>query len=87
MKKPLNLPTFASEADEQEFWSAIDLANHLEKTDFEPVTFTNLKPTSQPISLRLPTYVLQRLKEKANSLAMPYQALIKQYIEQGLQNS
>ena len=87
MKKPLNLPTFANEAAEQEFWSTIDLAEHLEDSDLEPVTFTNLKPTSQPISLRLPTYVLQRLKERANSLAVPYQALIKQYIEQGLQNS
>lgn len=87
MKKPLNLPPFASEAAEHEFWSNIDLSEHLEQSDFEPVIFPNLKPTSQPISLRLPTFVLQRLKEKANSLAVPYQALIKQYIEQGLQKS
>lgn len=85
MKKALKLPVFKNEEEERAFWSDIDLTEFVDVKDLQPIIFPNLKPTSQPISLRLPTFMLQRLKEKANSMAVPYQALIKEYIEVGLQ--
>lgn len=84
MKKALKLPKFKSEDEEREFWSNIDLGDYFEPSDFQKVTFPNLKPTSQPVSIRMPEHLLARIKEKANSINMPYQALMKQYIEQGL---
>ena len=84
MKKELKIPKFKSEDEEREFWAQIDLADYFEAKDFTSVSFPNLKPTSRAISLRLPEAMLMRLKEQANELQVPYQALIKQYIAQGL---
>jgi len=84
MKKPLRIPTFKNEDDERGFWANIDLADYLEAKDFAPVSFPNLKPSSRAISIRLSEAMLMRLKEQANELRVPYQALIKQYIANGL---
>lgn len=84
MKKKLKLPKFKSEKEERKFWSHVDLANYFEPSDFVPVTFPNLKPSSRSVSIRIPEYLLVRLKEKANELNIPYQTLIKQYIAGGL---
>ncbi len=87
MKKPLKLPKFKNEDEEREFWSKIDLSEYFEPKDFVSVSFPNLKPTTTPISIRIPNYVINRLKEKANAMDIPYQALIKQYIQKGLKSS
>ena len=84
MKKPLKLPKFKSAQEERDYWLNLDLAKHFDADDFQKVTFPNLKPTSQPVSIRMPEHLLVRLKEKANMLNVPYQALMKQYIEKGL---
>lgn len=84
MKKELKIPKFKNEDQERKFWSKIDLAQYFEPVDFDSASFPNLKPSSRPISLRLPEYILARLKEKANALNIPYQSLIKQYIAQGI---
>jgi len=84
MKKPLKLPKFKNEDEERDFWSKIDLSEYYEPKDLERVSFPNLKPSSRPISLRIPEYLLVRAKEKANELNIPYQSLLKQYIAQGV---
>lgn len=84
MLKKLVLPKFKNEDDERDFWSKIDLSEYFEKSDFVPVSFPNLKPTSHPISIRIPDYLLNHVKEKANAINIPYQSLIKTYIEQGV---
>lgn len=84
MKKLLKLPKFKNEEAERKYWSELNLAEYFEPTDFKKVSFPNLKPTSQPVSIRMPEHLLVRLKEKANALNVPYQALMKQYIEKGV---
>lgn len=84
MKKPLKLPKFKNEDEEREFWSKIDLSEYYDPRDLERVSFPNLKPTTKPISIRLPEYLINRLKERANEADVPYQALIKEYIRKGL---
>lgn len=85
MKKLLKLPIFKNEDEERDFWAKIKLEDYFELEDFVPVSFPNLKPTSKPISIRLPEHMIDRLKEKANEIDIPYQALIKQFINEGLQ--
>lgn len=87
MKKKLNIPKFKNEDEEREFWWNLDLSEYFEPDDFIPVSFPNLKPTTRPISIRVPEYLLMRVKEKANELNIPYQALIKQYIQKGVFSS
>ena len=84
MKKPLKLPKFKNEDEEREFWWNLDLTEYYEPSDLEPVSFPNLKPTTKPISIRIPEYLLNRVKEKANEINVPYQSLIKQYIQKGV---
>jgi len=84
MPKKLKVPKFKSEEEERAFWAQIDLSDYFNSADFESVSFPNLKPTSRPISIRLPEAMLLHLKEQANEINVPYQSLIKQYIAKGL---
>lgn len=83
MKKKLNVPKFNNEDEERVFWSNLDLSEYYEVSDMVPVSFPNLKPTTRPISLRIPEYIIDRVKEKANAVNIPYQSLMKLYIEKG----
>ena len=87
MKKKLKLPKFKNEDEERNFWASLDLSEYYEASDMEPVSFPNLKPTTKPISIRIPEYLLNRVKEEANELNIPYQSLIKQYIQKGVFSS
>ena len=84
MKKLLKLPKFKNEDEEREFWAKINLADYYEPSDFEKVSFPNLKLTTRPISIRLPEYLIDRIKEKANEINVPYQSLIKGYLKKAV---
>ena len=87
MKKELRVPKFKSEDEERAFWARIDLTDYFDLKDARPVSFPNLKPSSRAISIRLPEPMLMRLKEQANELEIPYQALIKKYIAEGISHA
>ena len=87
MKKQLNIPKFKNEDEERDFWLNMDLSEYYDVDDLEPVSFPNLKPSSRPISIRLPNHLIVRVKEKANELNIPYQSLIKQYIHKGVMSA
>jgi predicted DNA binding CopG/RHH family protein len=74
------LPKFKNEDAERKFWETHSSVDYFDWANAQNVIFPNLKPTSTSISLRIPNYVLARLKERANSLNIPYQTLMKQYI-------
>ncbi|MBI2099752.1 MAG: BrnA antitoxin family protein [Candidatus Vogelbacteria bacterium] len=84
MEKKIKVPKFKSEKAERQFWSGLDLSRHFEPSDFGRAAFPNLKPSSRSISIRLPQYLLSRIKEEANEIDIPYQSLIKKYIAEGL---
>jgi len=84
MKKSINIPKFKNKNQEKQFWSKIDLGDYLEAKDFKRVSYPNLKPTTRAISIRLPEYLIDQLKQKANKIDIPYQTLIKQAIHQSL---
>jgi predicted DNA binding CopG/RHH family protein len=77
MNKKINkIPDFKSEDEERDFWAKHDMTEYMEEIR-EPVSFSNLKPTSRPMSIRLPVYLIARIKEKANAMGISYQALMK----------
>ena len=84
MKKQLNIPSFKNEDEERAFWDKVDLGEYFEASDFEKVSFPNLKSTTRPVSIRIPEHVLNRVKERANETNVPYQSLIKEYINRGV---
>lgn len=81
-RKAKTVPKFKSEGDERKFWDAHDSAELVDWSKAARVTLPNLKPTTQSISLRLPSHLLERIKLAANARDVPYQSLIKVWLEE-----
>ncbi|MFN7087888.1 MAG: BrnA antitoxin family protein [Burkholderiales bacterium] len=86
-KKPKAAPRFKSEAEERAFWEAHDSAELVDWSKAKRATLPNLKPTTQSISLRLPLHLLERIKAAANARDVPYQSLIKVWLEEKAKKS
>ena len=85
MNKQLKaVPKFRSEAEERAFWEKHDSADYLDWTKAQLVTLPNLKPTTKTISLRLPQHLLDSIKTAANARDVPYQSLIKVWLQEKL---
>jgi predicted DNA binding CopG/RHH family protein len=84
MSSKARVPRFKSEADERKFWETHDSTGLVDWSKGERARFPNLKPTTQSISLRLPVHVLERIKTAANARDVPYQSLIKVWLEEKL---
>ena len=88
-KKLKSIPKFKNEDEERAFWDKADATEYFNMDNPIEFDLSKLKPTTESISLRLPGYMLRRLKEIANSRDVPYQSLMKIFlaerIEQELQ--
>ena len=85
MKKKLKtLPKFANEQEEQLFWETHDSSVYLDWNSAQKVVLANLKPTTKTISLRMPQHLLDSLKAAAHSRDVPYQSLIKVWLQEKL---
>ena len=83
MKKSLEpVPTFADETAERAFWEApdADSTRHVDWSQAARVTFPELRPSTQAISIRLPVSLLDRIKAEAHRRDVPYQSLIKVWL-------
>jgi predicted DNA binding CopG/RHH family protein len=80
MPKLKRIPRFATEAAEQAFWAKADTTEYFDWARAQRVVFPNLKPTTTPISMRLPETLLIELKRLANEQDVPYQSLMKVYL-------
>ena len=81
--KPLKrIPKFRSEAAERAFWEAHDSTEYVDWSKARAVQFPNLKPSTRSISLRLPEDLLERIKIAANRRDVPYQSLIKVWLQE-----
>jgi predicted DNA binding CopG/RHH family protein len=86
-KRLKKIPKFATEAAEQSFWEKQDSTDYVDWKKAARVTFPNLKPSTQTISLRLPQHLLDSIKTAANSRDVPYQSLIKVWLQEKLHGS
>ena len=84
--KHQEIPEFKNEDEEREFWSKHSSLDYIDWSKGNFVSFPNLKPTTKAISIRLPEITISKLKTKANKMDVPYQSLIKIYIENGINN-
>ena len=78
------LPRFKTEADERAFWEArgSDSTQYLDWAKAQPAVLPNLKPSTKTISLRLPQHLLDSVKSAANARDVPYQSLIKVWLQE-----
>ena len=83
MSKQLKVvPQFSNEAEERVFWENHDSTEYFDWMKAPQVVLPNLKPTTKTISLRLPQHLLDSIKAAANSRDVPYQSLIKVWLQE-----
>ncbi len=75
------IPKFQNEIEEKKFWELNDSANFVDWTKAKTAVFPNLKPTTRSISIRLPEMMIDNLRALANKRDIPYQSLIKNYLQ------
>lgn len=80
MKKFKEIPHFKTEDEERDFWGTHDSTEYIDWSKAEKVVFPNLKRSTRSISIRLPEYLIARIKQLANSMDVPYQSLIKIFL-------
>jgi predicted DNA binding CopG/RHH family protein len=85
MSKPTKaIPRFANEAEERAFWESQDSTAYVDWSKAKRAVLPNLKPTTKTISLRLPQHLLDGIKAAANARDVPYQSLIKVWLQEKL---
>lgn len=82
---PKKLPEFKSEDEERNFWSENDSADYLDWEKAEVAIFPKLKPSTKTISLRMSESMLAELKMLAHKWDIPYQSLIKVFLQERLE--
>lgn len=79
-KKIRKIPKFKNEDEERQFWythSPLDFLDDLRPVEFD---FSELKPSTKTISIRLPQSMLNQLKQLAHKKDVPYQSLLKLFL-------
>ena len=80
------VPAFASEKAERAFWETHDSTEFVDWKKAKNVVLPNLKPTTKTISLRLPQHLLDSIKASANARDVPYQSLIKVWLQEKVES-
>lgn len=81
-KELKEIPTFQSEEEERQFWASHDSTEYIDWAEADEVIFSQLKPSTRTISLRLPELMLNELRLIANKRDIPYQSLIKLFLKE-----
>lgn len=79
-KKIKPIPQFKNEDEEREFWDKADTTEYFDTDNPVDMDLSQLKSSTESISLRLPAFMLRRIKEIANSRDIPYQSLMKMFL-------
>lgn len=83
MKKLKPIPKFKNENEEAKFWATHDSTDYFDinRAIINP-SFPNLKPSTKTITIRVPQSLLDSLKIIANKKDVPYQSLVKIFLDE-----
>lgn len=83
MKKFKPIPKFKNEDEEEDFWATHDSTDYVDwsKAIINPV-FSNLKPSTKTITIRVSESLLNSLKMIAHKKDVPYQSLVKIFLDE-----
>lgn len=86
-KQTKALPRLKTEAEERAVWEAegSDSTQYLAWSKAQRAVLPNLKPSTKTISLRLPQHLLDSIKAAANARDVPYQSLIKVWLQEKIE--
>ncbi len=83
MKKLKTIPKFKNEEEEDRFWATHDSTDYFDinRAIVNP-SLPNLKPSTKTITIRVPESLLHSLKMLANKKDVPYQSLVKIFLDE-----
>ena len=83
MTKLKKIPKFKNEDEEAEFWATHDVVDYydMNRAVINP-QFPNLKMSTKTITIRVTESLLSSLKSIANKKDVPYQSLVKIYLDE-----
>ena len=87
MKILKQIPNFKTEDEQRDFWATHDSTEYVDWSKARPTLFSNLKPSSRMISIRLPESLPERIKLLANQRDVPYQSLLKILLAEKVQET
>lgn len=85
MNKNKRIPRFKNEDQEREFWAKHDFTDYLDQYIPVKLDLSDLKPSTKPITVRLTESLIASLKQLANKKDVPYQSLMKIYLEKAVE--
>lgn len=74
------IPKFKNEDEEIKFWDSHSVLDFPDVFKEVKLDLSNLKPSTKPITVRLPVFLVEDLKILANKKDVPYQSLMKIYL-------
>ncbi|MFH1896272.1 MAG: BrnA antitoxin family protein [bacterium] len=74
------IPKFMNEAQERHFWQTHSITDYMHQLEPVKMDFSMLKPSTRPVTVRLPESLLASLKTLANKKDVPYQSLMKVFL-------
>ena len=83
-KKLKEIPVFKDEEEEREFWAKEDSTDYFDWNSAQSFVMPKLKPTTRTISLRISESMLEKIRLVANKRDVPYQSLIKIFLQERL---
>lgn len=84
-KKSKQIPTFKNENEERDFWathSVLDFPDRFVRVEMD---FSRLRPSTNSMTIRLPSGMLSDLRTLANKRDVPYQSLLKIFLAERLE--
>lgn len=79
-KKLKPIPNFANEDDERDFWATHDSTEYFDFSHPIQMDFSHLRPSTNSMTIRLPSGMLSDLRTLANKRDVPYQSLLKIFL-------
>jgi hypothetical protein len=82
VQRPEDIPTFASEEEEAQFWAEHELGDDMLE-DMRPLgedVLPSPRTAARPVSVRFEQQLLHRLRVLANRRGVRYQTLLKQFV-------
>ncbi len=86
MNKRRLIPKFKSEDEERKFWATHDTTVYFDTSRPFKLNLTLLKRSTKSITVRLPEWLVDRLKILANKRDVPYQSLLKIFLAEKVQD-
>lgn len=85
MAKIKKMPRFKNEDEEREFWDTHEVLDYFDTSEEVKFDLSELRPSTRPITVRLTESLIANLKQLAHKKDVPYQSLMKIYLEKAVE--